>query len=426
MIIKLSNTLTGELLFRFQRACCLILGFVTLVCSQAGLANEGFEVPELAANGAEAWLVTFGPGEIYWERFGHNAIWLREPAAGLDHTFNFGYFDFDQKDFLQRFIRGRMLYFSVAQPASREFEFYRGQNRSIRAQKLKLTPSQYQQLRDYLLNEIRPENRNYRYDYYLNNCSTRIRDAIDIAFDGELSAGTRVAPASLNFRDHTRRLTQMDFWYYLGLELGLGFPIDRELSRWDEMFIPMVLADEMAAFSLPAEMADNRAVVVDEMIFSGTLPIPASSPTSIWYRYLLLGLLVTGLAWLSGRFMPPVWLAGLCQAWVLICTTNGLILAALWLFTDHDVTRFNANLLLFNPLAMLMLIPMLRRLGAMLFAGGTVAGCLLLLLPVHQYNLDTLALLAPLNLAVAGYFLNKKRKDFLFNSRNRSHQSSQF
>jgi hypothetical protein len=411
VIITLSNTLIEDLLFHFQRACYLILGFATLVCSQVSLANEEFEVPELAANGAEAWLVTFGPGEIYWERFGHNAIWLREPAAGLDHTFNFGYFDFDQKDFLQRFIRGRMLYFSVAQPASREFEFYRGVNRSIQAQKLKLTSPQYQRLRDYLLTEIRPENRNYRYDYYLNNCSTRIRDAIDIAFDGELSVATRDAPANLNFRDHTRRLTQMEFWFYLGLELGLGFPVDREVTRWDEMFIPMVLADEMAALPLATGEADNRAVVVDKMLFSGTLPIPASSPSSMWYRYLLLGLLVTSLAWLSGKFMPPVWLAGLCLAWVLICTTNGLILAAMWLFTDHEVTQFNANLLLFNPIAILMLIPVLRRPGAILFAGGTAVGFLLLLLPVHQYNLDALALLAPLNLAVAGYFMSGIRHD---------------
>ncbi len=89
----------------------------------------------------EAWLVTFGPGELYFERFGHNAIWLREPAAGLDHTFNFGYFDFEQEDFFLRFMRGRMLYFSIAQPANREFAYYRQENRSIRAQKLNLSTS---------------------------------------------------------------------------------------------------------------------------------------------------------------------------------------------------------------------------------------------------------------------------------------------
>ncbi|HEY5776454.1 MAG TPA: DUF4105 domain-containing protein, partial [Xanthomonadales bacterium] len=159
------------------------LCFALLVFSRVVIADEVSALPDVPDDGKEAWLVTFDPGEIYFERFGHNAIWLREPAAGLDHTFNFGYFDFEQEDFFLRFMRGRMLYFSIAQPAAREFAYYRHVNRSIRAQKLNLKPLQYQRLRDYLLNEVQPENRNYRYDYYLNNCSTRIRDALDIALD---------------------------------------------------------------------------------------------------------------------------------------------------------------------------------------------------------------------------------------------------
>jgi hypothetical protein len=374
-----------------------------LAWSQAAFTDGPVEIPGVQADGAEAWLVTFGPGQIYWERFGHNAIWLREPAAGLDHTFNFGYFDFEQEDFFLRFMRGRMLYFSVAQPAIREFEFYSGDGRSIRAQKLNLSQVQYLRLRDYLLNDIRPENRDYRYDYYLNNCSTRIRDALDLAFDGTLSSSTEAVPASLNFRDQTRRLTQMQFWYYLGLEVGLGLPVDREVTRWDEMFIPMVVADEISALSIEASETAVPLISVDTMIFAGTLPEPGTEPSSVWHRYLLLGLLVTGLAWLSGRFMPPVWLAGLCQAWVLISATIGMVLAVLWLMTDHEVTRPNANLLLFNPLFLLALIPVSRRAGVVVLMAGLVVAYGLLLFPGYQYNLDVLALVTPVNLAVATY-----------------------
>ncbi len=394
-----------------QFSCRLFLFIFMLAWSQAGFAAETIDVPAVPDNGAEAWLITFGPGERYWERFGHNAIWLREPATDLDHTFNFGFFDFDQEDFFLRFLRGRMLYFSVAQSASREFEFYRQENRSIRIQKLKLTPVQYQQLRDYLLNEIRPENRDYRYDYYLNNCSTRIRDALDIALDGVLSARTKILPANMSFRDQTRRLTQMQFWYYLGLETGLGFPVDRVVTRWDEMFIPMVVADELAAMSLQMSEAGNQLVPVDKMLFTATSPAPAAAPDSIWYRYLLLGLLITALAWLSGKFMPPVWLAGMSSAWIMINATIGLILAILWLFTDHEVTNPNANLLLFNPLVLLALVPVLRRAGAVVLAGGVAIAYMLLMLPAHQYNLDVLALLTPINLAAAVYFTKKKTTD---------------
>jgi hypothetical protein len=392
----------------WQHCCYFLLCLVLLLWSHAAFAAEAFEVPSVPADSHEAWLVTFGPGEVYWEKFGHNAIWLREPAAGLDHTFNFGYFDFEQEDFFLRFLRGRMLYFSIAQPANQEFASYQRQNRSIRVQKLKLTPTQYGQLRDFLLNEIKPENRDYRYDYYLNNCSTRIRDALDIALDGQLSEHSQVIPANLNFRDQTRRLTQMGFWYYLGLELGLGFPVDREVSLWDEMFIPMVVADEIATISLTTGEADGLLVEVDKMLFTSSLPAPGDAPSGVWLRYLAFGLLVTGLAWLSGRFMPPVWLAGLCSAWILIATTIGLLLAALWLLTDHEVTRPNANLLLFNPLLILTLIPALRRFGAMVLAGGVIVSVVLLLLPQYQYNVDVFALVAPINLAVAGYFFKAK------------------
>jgi len=378
---------------------------VFIAWSQTGFASGNLAIPTIADDGKEAWLVTFGPGEIYFERFGHNAIWLREPAAGLDHTFNFGYFDFEQEDFFLRFLRGRMLYFSIAQPADREFGFYRQKNRSIRIQKLNLIPIQYQQLRDHLLNEVQPENRDYRYDYYLDNCSTRIRDALDIALDGSLSARTGQIPAILNFRDQTRRLTQMQFWYYLGLETGLGYPVDRPVTRWDEMFIPMVIADEIAAMSVEAADAGRPLLAVDTMLFTTSLPVPSAVPTTIWYRYLLLGLLLTGLAWLSGRFMPSVWLSGLCFCWVLISTTMGLGLAALWLLTDHEASSQNANLLLLNPLLMLALVPRLQRIAAMILIGGNFLALLLLLLPVHQYNLDVMALITPINLAVAIYLL---------------------
>ena len=144
------------------------------------------------------------------------------------------------------------------------------------------------------------------------------------------------------------------------------------------------------------------------MLFTGTLTPPADTPATVWYFYLLAGLLMTGFAWLSGKFMPPAWLDGLCHVWVLINATAGLLLVFLWLFTDHEATRPNANLLLVNPLILLVMIQMLRRLTAVLLAAGTAVCYLLLLLPEHQYNLDLLVLLTPVNLAVAAYFFKPK------------------
>lgn len=373
---------------------------------QANSQAASRAIPAIEPQGAEAWLVTFGPGQAYWERFGHNAIWLREPATGLDHTFNFGFFDFEQEDFFLRFLRGKMMYFSVAQPAARDFDFYQQQNRSIRLQKLNLSSSEFHRLRDYLLTEIKPENRNYHYDYYLNNCSTRIRDALDLALGGELADATKAAPSELNFRDQTRRLTQSQYWYYLGLEMGLGYPVDRSISRWEDMFIPMVVADEVSKL---ASSTGAPVVSLDLQLYASTLPAAATFPTSVWLRYLLSGFLLAGLYWLLTQFLSHRWANRLSISWVLLLGGCGLGLSFLWLFTDHSVTVNNANVLLLNPLLILALHPSSKRLCAALLIVGVVISSILLLLPQHQYNVDVLALLAPLSLSVAFYWLKRRR-----------------
>jgi hypothetical protein len=154
---------------RIMRAVCCGLIYMAVMSSW----SSTFAADEPALS-TEVWLVTYGPGEIYWQRFGHNAIWIRDTGLGLDHVFNFGFFDFEQENFFLRFLQGRLLYFSAAQPAQREFSNYIDENRSIRAQRLKLSPEQSLRLVEYLVDEVQPENRDYLYDYYTNNCSTRV------------------------------------------------------------------------------------------------------------------------------------------------------------------------------------------------------------------------------------------------------------
>jgi len=352
---------------------------------------------------AQVWLVTYGPGEIYWQRFGHNAIWIRDPARGLDHTFNFGFFDFAQENFMLRFLRGRMLYFSAARPATEEFAEYIDDNRSIRVQRLALTHAQTEQLTAYLLHEIRPENRDYRYDYYLNNCSTRVRDALDRALGGQLSARFGPQPGPQNWRDHTRRLTVADFWLYLGLEIVLGAEVDQSISRWDEMFIPERLAEAVEDMEVEAAAGPIALVQEDARLFESTLRGPPSAPQGWWPRYLLASVgLLAALALLS-RLAGPGLARVLGRVWFAAAGLAGLALLFFWFGTDHAVARLNLNLLVFNPL---WLWPAFSR-NAGRYLLPVVVGCSLLalllpLLPPHQYALDVLAAFLPLNLAAAG------------------------
>lgn len=355
-------------------------------------AEQGFEPgpdnePEAQT---EVWLVTYAPGERYWQRFGHNAIWVRSPRLGLDHTFNFGFFDFDQENFFLRFLMGRMLYFTAAQPAEVEFAQYVAENRGIVAQKLEIPPSRKQALVSELLSVIRPENRDYLYDYYTDNCSTRVRDALDRALDGALASTYIAVPAALDRRDHTRRLTAGDFWLYLGLELALGRYADKEIDRWEEMFIPGEL--QQAVAEVEGLVAEER------VLFESTLEPPPVGPASHWFRYLAAGLAVVALGWLASRFVPASLIA---RSWLALSGLMGIALLFLWFGTDHAAADKNMNVLVFNPLFLLGLAwkgsdrHLLQ--GTVLFSLAAWA----LGLGGSQYNADVVAAFVPLNLAAA-------------------------
>jgi len=349
-------------------------------------------------SGPEVWLVTYGPGEIYWQRFGHNAIWIRDPALGLDHTFNFGFFDFAQEDFFLRFLQGRMLYFSAARPAREEFAAYMDEDRSIRAQKLDLGPAHALELTGYLVNVVQPENRNYLYDYYRNNCATRVRDAIDDALGGALKARFIRVPSAQTWRDHTRRLSIGNFWLYLGLEIVLGAPVDRPITAWDEMFIPETLAAAVLQMGRPDAASPGPLVTEDVTLYETTRPPPPGKPHNWWPRYLLasVAVLVAAalLGWVSGRRSGRA----LARTWLAISGLAGLALLYFWFGTDHAVARDNINALVFNPL---WLVPAFGRhpRKPVLLALSLIALCAVpsVLLPPHQYNIDVLAAFLPLH-----------------------------
>ncbi len=158
----------------------LLLALCFVPMAHAGIVDAP------AAN-LEISLMTYGPGDIYWERFGHDALEVRDTVSGESVAFNYGVFDFDQKGFLLNFARGIMAYRMDAENTQSDIDFYAGEGRYVRRQRLALDDAQKERLRRFLLWNIRPENAGYHYDYYVDNCTTRVRDALDDALDGAVS-----------------------------------------------------------------------------------------------------------------------------------------------------------------------------------------------------------------------------------------------
>lgn len=353
-------------------------------------------------------VVTMQPGEIFWERFGHNAIVVDDPAAPGPVSYNFGYFDLEEPGFVGRFVRGRMQYMLVALPLEQDLAYYRQTGRGVSIQWLDLAPEEARALAGDLAINARPENARYGYDYFLDNCSTRVRDALDRALGGALQSHLSDEIGGLTFRAEAVRLARPARWMALGFDLGLGPRADAPLSRWQAGFVPMHLADGLRDMRL----ADGRPLVVAEhaILPHRIAPEPPPLPRR-WWPQLVAGLALAGGALLLGRARPRA-LAAIALPFWATCATAGLLLAFLWSYTAHWAAWANHNLLLLSPLCLLALPggwrlargrapgPWFAR-ARWLVAAGALAALPLQLLPTAQDNLPWIALILPVHLALA-------------------------
>lgn len=364
----------------------------------------------------DVYVMTMGQGDLLWERFGHNAIGIRDRATGLDLVYNWGMFSFDQPGFLPRFLRGEMFYWMAPFDAGQTLAAYRQSNRSVTVQHLHLSAAQKDSLRRLVEWNARDENKFYRYDYYRDNCSTRVRDALDLVLGGAIRRATEPTITTRTYRDHSLRLMDGMFWTRTGIDLGLGAPTDRPISAWEAMFIPMEVQRRLRDIRIPDSAGTLVPLVASEdVLFQATrtpermdVPRPASGA-------LVAGVLVAALMLALGFRTPGRGAAiTLSLIWALGAGFFGLLLLLLWVATQHVATHGNQNLFFVQPLwlGVAAMIPFARkgrrsrdwllrlvRISAVLALIGVVVA----LTPVGQPSGAIAAFAAPV--ALAAYLL---------------------
>ena len=308
-------------------------------------------------------LYTYGPGSVYWERFGHDALVITDTTTGEAYAFNYGLFDFNQEDFYFNFARGIMVYRAAAWPVADDIQEYSSEGRSITEQHLDLTPAQRAQLRDFLVWNVQPGNSRYRYRYFADNCTTRVRDALDRALGGALQRQlTGPAAHGDTYRSETDRLMSGQPWLMYLLDLGLGPYADQPLTRWTGAFIPARLMDELRG----VRGTDGRPLVQSETVLSPQrLPSPpARAPDMRWpllIAGLVLGIAFFAAAWLRDAYeIERWWFAMVGTAYASLAGIAGMLMLVLWFGTAHRAAWANENLWLFNPLAWLVIPALLR------------------------------------------------------------------
>ncbi len=319
----------------------------------AGIAGNTFAQGKISVESPapRIGVVTMGPGEIFWERFGHDAIVVDDPTLGEPIAYNFGFFDMGEAGFIERFVHGRMEYMLVALPLAQDMQYYDEVGRGATIQWLALAPAQARQLAADLAENAKPENARYRYDYFTDNCATRVRDALDRAFNGQLKRQMDSRSTGDTYRSESLRLASPTLWMWLGFDVALGPYADRRLTRWEQAFLPHALSDDLRKITT----ADGKPILVSE---SELLPqLQAAEPESQASRFtlwLLVGLALAIAIIASSRRRPRV-LAAFASVFWLLCGSIGFVLAFAWAYTDHLAIWANRNLLLFNPLCLLLL-----------------------------------------------------------------------
>jgi hypothetical protein len=385
---------------------CAVLGLGFSLCVQAGVIDA-------PAADLEISLITYGPGAIYWERFGHDAIRMRDPVSGESAEFNYGVFDFDERNFIWNFARGHMRYMIDVEPSNIDQQDYVEAGRSVVDQRLALSAEQAERLRMFLLWNLRPENVGYDYDYLTSNCATRVRDVLNSTLDGAIQPAFASRPAPMTYREQIDRLMSAQPWMMLAMDLGLGPSADHPLNEWQESFLPMVLEREIRSIKIPDGHGGLKPLVASEHeIAPNRLKPPRPQAPNLDVPLGIAGVTLA-LMMLAIRTRFPVFYASLGAAYLILAGILGTVLLALWTLTTHYAAWANANLLVFNPLAFAMIAsmwrtrratlgsPLARVLLALQLAAAFVGLSLHLLGILHQQNLPWLLLATPIWLAIA-------------------------
>lgn len=309
-------------------------------------------------------VLTFGPGDAIFERYGHNAIRVRDRVTGSDLAYNWGMFSFDDPGFLRRFLSGETRYWVAAFPSQPLIAAYQESDRATEEQVLALTPTQAEALALAVARNALPENREYRYDYFRDNCSTRVRDALDVALGGILRPQFTALQTDLTYRSESRRLSAPDPFAQAGIELALGPMADTRMTAWETMFIPMRLRDHLRSVTVATAAGPVPLVAAETVHYVARRPVERAEPGGLVLGPLgpvlaMWGLLLIPLTPTMRRRsrIPAAILTG---GWFTLTGLVGVLLLGMWLGSAHVFWYRNLTLLLASPVALIVAIPAAR------------------------------------------------------------------
>ena len=300
----------------------------------------------ILSDSAFASLITCGPGNEFYLSWGHTALRICDSVRGIDIAYNYGTFDFDTPHFYWKFACGDLDYCLSRHPFGSFMEEYLWEGRAVWEQRLQLSPQEVKNLYLMMEQNYLPEYRYYKYDFFRDNCATRVRDMIAGCLNHRTLSPECTADTALSFRQHVYRASERtELWWRLGVDIALGMRCDRRCSNYGYMFSPMemmaqfdtlTVSDTGAPLAAPAERLLNDV----RTPMSKSLP-----PTWVFWALAALAIVLTVMERRKGWH-----LTAMDKTLFAVVTIVSALVIFLWFFTTHWCTKGNLNILWASPL----------------------------------------------------------------------------
>ena len=332
-----------------KKTLLIILIFFTAfsLFGQSSSADDRYEIK----------LAVIGPGDELYFWWGHIGLLIKDSRTGSERFYDWGIFSFDNENFFVNFAFGRLIYTCGSSPSEWNFLHYLNTNRDITLYTLDLPPEKKEEILRYAEWNIQPENKDYFYHHFDDNCATRIRDILDMALNGQFSERYGEMPGRYTFRQHVRRHTWFNPFCDWMLCFLMGKGIDRPVTVWEEMFLPAEIGNRADEFYYTAPDGSQKKLVSKIEVLNRAVkrPIVLDVPRRQWPRELAAGCLIALIFALLLFYKEKKKPAAVC--WALgqgilgfFFGFMGLILFFMTFFTNHDYTYNNINVLFVNPL----------------------------------------------------------------------------
>ena len=299
---------------------------------------------------------TCDPGNEIYSLFGHSALRLQNPVQGYDLVVNWGLFEFseNQFDFGYDFAKGRLKYFMGLQSSTNFMEEYKGSRRGIREQILNLNKEEKFKLITLIENNYKPENRNYKYEFFYDNCSSRIRDLLKTVFNGEIKFHSSSKSNKFTFREIIHEYLKYDPWLELGIDLVLGKKIDVLVNNENLMFLPENVEQILDSTYVKNNEVKKKIVLSKNILIKSNIKKDDLKSIKI-YSWIILSITMLLLIIKKERLFNNWSVINL-----FVVGTLGLVLLFMWFGTDHSGTKMNLNLLWASPLHFVLIFCILK------------------------------------------------------------------